>query len=263
MKIRAALSGSGFLAPIHAGAVCAFLDNGIEIAEVSGTSGGSIVGAILASGMTSAQIKQIALDDLPDGIVAYRPISLFFHEGLNSGDILQSWLDSILGNVTFATAKIPISIMATDIDAGESFRFDAVNTPNITLAQACRASASVPIVYVPAEVAGKKLCDAGMVCNIPVDQLIDDAIVRVGFEVMDGSPAGSTSNMFGLFEQCIKTMMQSNEENLTAWAEHTGSIIQLEDAMPYGFLDASLPLSAKLELFERGYTAGKRVIERI
>ena len=48
-QVRLAFSGSGFLAPIHAGAACAFLDAGVQIVEVAGTSGGSIAAALIAA----------------------------------------------------------------------------------------------------------------------------------------------------------------------------------------------------------------------
>lgn len=261
-KIRLALSGSGYLAPVHGGAVCALLDAGIEIIEVAGTSGGSIVAAMLASGMDAGQIKIAALSDLPEGIVEYHALELF-SEGLNSGGILHDWLEYILGDATFAEAKIPVQIMATDINAGRGHCFDATSAPALTLADACRASASVPLVYVPFTVNGVKYCDGGMSNNIPVDVLVDDQYPRVGFEVMDGTESGNTDSMAGLMEQCIKTMMQSNEDNLTAWAQHTGSLISQIDANPFNFLDASLPLSAKQELFQRGYQAAQSIIGKL
>jgi NTE family protein len=257
-QIRLALSGSGFLAPVHAGAICAFLDKGIQIIEVAGTSGGSIAASLLACGMTSIQIKNAALRELPRGIDSYNLISVLllrWRQGLNKGTILKTWLRRLLMNTSLGTAKIPITIMATDIDNGVSFKFNAKETSNVLLSDACRASASVPIIYVPAEVRGIKFTDGGMCCNIPVDQLVQDNIPRFGIEVMDGTPAGSTKMFEGLLKQCLSTMLASNEANLTAWAEQTGTTIIPVDATPYGFLNASLTLTQKTELFQRGYDA--------
>ena len=261
-QVRIAFSGSGYLAPIHAGAICAFMDAGVIIVQVSGTSGGSIAAAMVASGMSSSQIKTTALAQLPNGIVSFNIFKLFL-EGLNSGDVLNTWLHSMFGSTTFGEASVPVTIMATDIDNGCSYKFDSVNTPDTLLADACRASASVPFIYVPAEVNGKKLTDGGMCCNIPVDELVRDSIPRVGVEVVDGNPVGTTNSFIGLTEQCLHTMLSSNESNLIAWAKQTGATIIPVSATPYGFLDGSLTLPQKTDLFVRGYQAAIETIKQL
>jgi NTE family protein len=258
-QIRLALSGSGFLAPIHAGAICAFLDVGVEIIEVAGTSGGSIAAALLAAGKTSLQIKAAAMAELPDNILEFQPLALA-SQGFNHGDSLLTWLDDTLGSATFAGAKMPVSIMATDINSARGFKFSRQTTPDISLASACRASASVPFVFVPAHLEGKKLVDGGLVCNIPVDELIQDDVPRIGIEVIDGSPAGTTETFIGLAEQCLSTLMFSGEQDLIAWGKQTGARILPVSADPYGFLNAKLKPTEKEDLFQRGYFAVKAIL---
>jgi NTE family protein len=255
-KLRIAFSGSGFLAPIFAGFSFYLLESNVTIVEVAGTSGGSIMSALLASGKTSSEIKQTALGDIPRGVLDWQP-SVLFKYGINGGQVLQNWLDSVLGDCTFNDAVMPITIMATDIDNGCSFRFSKDTTPNIRLADACRASASVPFIWTPAIVANKKLVDGGMCCNIPVDQLVIDSVPRVGVEVIDGTPSGSTDKFADYLKQCLSTLLGSNENNLIAWAKQTGATIVPVDANPYGFLDPELPALAKLSLFDRGYNAAR------
>lgn len=259
MKLRVAFSGSGFLAPIHAGVVCAMLDKGHEIVEVAGTSGGSIVAAMIAAGFSSDKIKTIALQDLPDGIVSPQ-ISGLWSLGLNDGHILQRWLRETFGGVTFASAKVPITIMATDIDHGIPYRLAKDVAAGTFLADACRASASVPFVYEPFILNGVKCVDGGVCCNLPLDKLVMDDAQQIGVEVMDGSSAGSTGNIFSFGRQCIKAMLSSNEGNLVAWGEMYDAKIIQADASPYGFLDASLTAAQKLDLFNRGYTAFTKTI---
>ena len=260
-NVRVAFSGSGFLAPIHAGAVCGMLDSEKSILEVAGTSGGSIAAALVACGYSSSIIKSISLEDLPsdiipDGVLDFSLRSLM-HNGLSDGSVLLNWLHEKLGDVTFAQAKIPITIMATDIQAGMSFKFSAATTPNIPLYQACSASASVPFVYAPYQIGGMYFCDGGMCCNLPINQLVMDSAEQIGIEVMDGSPSGDIDGWMDFSKQCIKTMLASNEANLEAWGEMFDAKIIQVDAAPYGFLNAKLPLSAKTELFNRGYKAAQ------
>ncbi len=251
-QIRLAYSGSGSLAPIHGGATCCVLDRGVEIVEVAGTSGGSIAAALVACGFDSAQIKQICLESLPNGVDSFNFFSLF-NQGWNSGDVLLEWLHQTLGEATFATAKIPVTIMATDIENRRSYKMSRDTTPSTKLYEACRASSSVPFVFEPYVVNGVKCCDGGMCCNLPLDQLILDSVQQVGIDVKSKGGRIDTSTYPAFAESCIQTMLQSNEDNLIAWGKMFDAKVIEVDASPYGFLDFALPESAKLDLFNRGY----------
>jgi NTE family protein len=254
-QVRLALSGSGFLAPIHAGAVCAFLDAGVEIVEVAGTSGGSIGAALVASGKSAAEIKRIALAPIPDNIMALQPFGALWRWAMNDGAVLHDWLRSTIGPATFADSAIQVTIVASDVQRQRGVTFSRMRTPSLPLADACRMSASVPGVWAPVRYAGMRVADGGMVCNIPTDKLGRDEVPRVGIQVMDSNAPSQMNSLLDFAKGCIGTMLNSNEGNLDAWAEQTGATILPVDAKPYGFLDAKLPLAAKAELFQRGYQA--------
>ena len=257
-QVRLALSGSGFLAPIHAGAVCALYDLGYTIVELAGTSGGSIVAAYTAMGATADRLRALSSASLPSGIASVQVSAMLFNEALNTGDILTRWLDAIFSDITFGQTRIPLHVVATDINAGHSFTFNETNSPDVRLADACRASASIPFFYEPAHVKGVKYLDGGMCCNLPVDKLVVDAIPRLGIEVVDSSAPGSTDGATDFIKACISTMLSANEGNLAAWGAQTGATILPVSAAPYSFLDAGLSLPAKGELFARGYYAVKQ-----
>lgn len=254
MKARVAFSGSGFLAPIHIGAICAFKDLGIEIVETAGSSGGSIASALVAIGKSDEEIKALALQDIPKGIVSY-DISAIFKEGYNDGKILLKWLNEVIGPITFGQLPNQLTVMATDIESGKSCKFSNQDTPNVKVADACRASSSVPFIFAPYTVDGIKCVDAGVANNLPVDRLVIDDIPRYGIDVVDGEPAGTTNTVIGLAKQCIATMLAANENNLIAWAQQTNSKVVSVSALPYGFLNPNLSTDEKNDLFERGYNA--------
>jgi len=253
MKIKVAFSGSGSLAPIHAGAVTAFLDTGHQIVEVAGTSGGSIVASAVALGLTGDDLKKIVMADLPKGIASFQILALL-KLGLNDGKILLSYLKSLFGDATFSDLAIPLTIMATDISNKKSFEFSKTNTPKVRLVDACRASSSVPFFYAPYLVNGVELVDGGCCNNIPVNRLTIDYIPRYGIDVVDGGNC-SASSLIGLAKQTISTMLNANEDNLMAWGRETGATIVQVDANPYDFLNFDLTQDQKLDLFERGYDA--------
>lgn len=257
--VRLALSGSGFLAPIHAGAICAFMDSGVQIVEVAGTSGGSIAAALVASGKTSAQIRDIALAPIPAGIMRFQPWSLL-RKGINDGGVMHRWLQDTIGAATLEQASVPCTIIATDIDAGAPAVFTRESAPSLALADACRASASVPGVWVPFDINGRPHADGGMVDNLPANRLAVDNIPRIGIDVQDGSTAGSSATLLGYVKQCLGTMLASSEVNVMSWAKATGATIIPVTATPYGFLDAKLPDTARADLFSRGYNAVRAAI---
>jgi len=254
-KIRLAFSGSGFLAPIHAGAACAFMDNGVQIVEVAGTSGGSIAAALIASGKSSAQLKQIALAEIPDNIMAVQPFGALFRWALNDGHVLHQWLRDAIGDRNFRQAPMPCTIVASDVRRQAGVIFSKTRSPDLLLADACRMSASVPGVWAPVRYNGMRVADGGMVCNIPTDKLVRDDVPRVGIQVTDGNAPAKLDTLLDFAKSCIGTMLNSNEGNLVAWAKQTGATIVPVDARPYGFLDGSLTLAERGDLFNRGYRA--------
>ncbi|KIJ89114.1 hypothetical protein SB78_01365 [Rickettsia asembonensis] len=58
-------------------------------------------------------------------------------------------------------------ITATQQETSELTIFNNFDTPNIEIALACRASASIPLVFEPVEIDGKKHVDGGYRDNIP------------------------------------------------------------------------------------------------
>ena len=259
-QVRLAFSGSGFLAPIHAGAACAFLDAGVEIIEVAGTSGGSIAAAIIAAGFTSAQIKAAALSPIPDNIMSVQLMSMLWRWAINDGKVLHQWLIDTIGPVTFAECKIPVSIIASDVKDQRGIVFSRMRTPSLALADACRMSASVPGVWAPVDYKGRKIADGGMAANIPTDRLTQDTVPRVGIQVADGNKPKKLNTLLDYAKACIGTMLNSNENNLVAWAQQTGATILPVNAEPYGFLDAHLPITAKADLFQRGYQVVQKIL---
>lgn len=253
-KVRLAFSGSGFLAPIHAGAICAFMDWGVEIVEVAGSSGGSVAAALVAAGFGRDRIRNVALAPIPQGIIRPQVIALF-NRAINRGKILHHWLLHNLGTTTLGEAKVPITIMATDIEEGEGKAFTPAATPHVRIADACRASASVPFIWEPYVIDGQTYVDSGVVNNIPVDRLVRDDIPRIGIEVKDGTHKGPAGSFLAFAKQCLGTMLAANEGNLESWANETGAIIIPVSADPYGFLDGSLPEGARIDLYKRGYSA--------
>lgn len=251
MYIRLALSGSGFLAGLHAGAVCALHEKGYEIAEVAGTSGGSILAAAIALGMSDEDLYDMAVVSDWSSLLKFSPLGVFSGYYCD-GNALYNWLDQVFEHRTLQQTKIPVQILSTDVGAGKSYTFDcSVQAP---LALACRASAAVPFVYAPVEFQGRILVDGGVCNNIPVDKLAIDKLPRIGLEVIEASHFPVTP-LWARAGSLVSLMLAANEGNLIHLATSTGAHIIGLPAGNAGFLNAAMPFEDKHALFQAGYAA--------
>ena len=148
----------------HVGILKALHDHHIPIDIITGTSIGAFFGAIYASGMHPDEMleKTLALNwfqilDLIDPIIN--------KSGLIRGNRIEEFIRSLIGNIEFSDLKIPFSCQCTDINTGK-----LITIKNGNLAQAVRASLSVPGLMIPFNYNDKQLVDGGLVDPIPVKE---------------------------------------------------------------------------------------------
>src|SRR5258708_5639500 len=191
------LSGGGALGLVHIGVLRVLDSLGVRPTLVVGTSMGSLVGALYASGLTGRQIDSIARQLPLDRLFRrYAPIPL-----LNAGDyssparILspafivneragEFRLQSPVAREAEINALFNRLLLSANIDAGGNFdslprRFRAVATDMATrkpvvlsngdLAEAVRASAAIPLVFAPVRQNGRTLVDGGLSANVPLN----------------------------------------------------------------------------------------------
>lgn len=126
---------------------------------VIGTSAGSLVGALYASGMPLSELKRqaLALDeaDLGDWTITGRaPLK---------GEALERLVNRLIGNKAIESFPIKYAAVATDLFNGKPIYFVRGNA-----GQAVRASSSVPGVFEPVVIRGRDYVDGGLVSPIPV-----------------------------------------------------------------------------------------------
>ncbi|HEX5263554.1 MAG TPA: patatin-like phospholipase family protein [Phenylobacterium sp.] len=193
-KIALVLSGGGAMGIAHVGVIQELEKLGIRPDLVVGTSMGSIVGGLYASGMSGADLENavVTMDwdrifdtSTPRGGLTFREKQLetdFPVKGsigivgaqLRAPDALLSDANLLLelrrlvrvraAVPTFDSLPIPFRAVATDIETGQKVVIDRGE-----LASAMRASMSVPGVFAPYRLDGKLLVDGGMADNVPID----------------------------------------------------------------------------------------------
>ncbi len=244
-RIGLALSGGGALGLAEIGVIQWLEENHIPVDRIAGTSMGSIVAAMYATGMSPAQIQDFALkvdwDEafLPEPLyseLSYRRkqdrrdfligASLGLKHGLsgpngfNSGHGVGLLLDRIgfaeSGIPSFDDLPIPFRCVATDMLSGEG-----IVLSDGSLAQAVRASAAVPGVFVPVEIGGHVLSDGGMVQNIPVETVLAmgaDAVIGVELRLPPTDPA-QLQTITGVLSRAVDVMITQNEHRSLALAQ--------------------------------------------
>lgn len=200
LKIGLALGGGAAKGFAHIGVIKMLEASGIHPDVVAGTSAGSVVGALYASGMDAFALQETAfgLDE-----AKIRDVRLF-SGGLVQGQALQDYVNQLLHHQSIEQLKIPFAAVATQLETGQRTVFVRGNT-----GQAVRASSSIPGVFEPAEIHGKHYVDGGVVSPIPVDaarQLGADFVIAVDIST---KPSGSNpQGLVNIVGQTIAIMGQ-------------------------------------------------------
>lgn len=189
LKLGLALGGGAARGFAHVGVIAVLEEAGLRPQIVTGTSAGSLVAAIYASGKTSAQLQQTALGMEEVAITDWMlPI---FGKGVFRGDALGRYVNQLVGGRLIENMAIPLGIVATDLNSGQAVLFRRGDTGT-----AVRASSAVPAVFVPVKINGREYVDGGLVSPVPVHfarQMGADVVLAVDISSPpESNPADGT-----------------------------------------------------------------------
>ncbi|MDE2278052.1 MAG: patatin-like phospholipase family protein [Xanthomonadaceae bacterium] len=198
LTIGLALGGGAAKGFAHIGVIKMLETSGIHVDVVAGTSAGSVVGALYASGMDPFQLQQTAfgLDE-----AKIRDVRLF-SGGLVRGKALQDYVNHLVHHQPIERLKLPFAAVATQLETGQRTVFVSGNT-----GQAVRASSSIPGVFEPVEIRGRHYVDGGVVSPVPVDaarQLGANFVIAVDISARPGGT--NPQGMFNIMAQSITIM---------------------------------------------------------
>jgi NTE family protein len=244
-RIGLALSGGGALGLTEIGILQWMQENHIPVDRIAGTSMGSIIGAMYATGMSPDDIKAFTEKVNWDQVLAPGPVysqlsyrrkqdardflveaplglkhGLSGPNGYNSGQGVGLLFDQIAfpesGLPSFDDLPISFRCVATDMQSG-----DAVILHDGSLSQAIRASMAIPGLYTPVEINGHVLADGGMVQNIPVETvraMNSDVVIAVELR-LPPVDAGELNSLAGVLSRAIDVMITQNEKRSLAQAD--------------------------------------------
>ena len=154
-RLGLALGGGAARGFAHIGVIQVLEENGIRPSVVAGTSAGSVVAALYASGMNGAQLQKVA-QTMEEASLADWTLPLF-SRGVLKGAAIARFVNAQLGPRLIEDMKIPLGIVATDLGTGEGVLFRRGD-----LATAVRASSAVPAVFEPVKIAQREYVDGGL-----------------------------------------------------------------------------------------------------
>ncbi|MFC5459016.1 patatin-like phospholipase family protein [Massilia niabensis] len=191
IKIGLALGGGAARGFAHIGVIKALEAQGIFPEIVVGTSAGSVVGALYASGYNGFTLQRTAME-MDEATISDWALPLFSRSsGVLKGEALQNYVNKAVGNVPMERFKIRFGAVATDIRTGEAVLFNKGNA-----GLAVRASSSVPSVFQPVKIGAKTYVDGGLVAPVPVKfvrEMGADFIIAVNISTQADTQATTSS----------------------------------------------------------------------
>lgn len=158
-RIGLALGGGAARGFAHIGVIQVLDEQGIRPSLVVGTSAGSVVAAMYAAGKTGAQLGALAASMDEGSITDWA----FPGRGLLRGEALARYVREQTGGRRIEQMGLPLGIVATDLDSGQSILFRRGDPGT-----AVRASSAVPAVFQPVRIGEREYVDGGLVAPVPV-----------------------------------------------------------------------------------------------
>ena len=219
-RIGLALGGGAARGFAHVGVIQVLEENGIRPDYVIGTSAGSFVAALYASGKTGAQLGQIA-ETLEEAAFTDWTLPIF-NRGVMRGEALGRYVNQLVGQKLIEQMALPLGIVATDLQSGNAIVFRRGDTGT-----AVRASSAVPAIFLPVRIAGREYVDGGLVAPVPVRFARDmGAEYVIAVDISADPEGGSAADTVGLLLQTFAIMGRS----LNAW-ELKGADLVLRPAL--------------------------------
>ena len=198
--IALALGGGAAKGFAHIGVIKALEAQGIVPDMVIGTSAGSLVGALYASGKSGFELQEMAIPfDKWQFVDWGMP-----NRGLMKGDALTRFVNTALGGRAIEKLPKKYGAVATDLQSGEPVVFRSGDAGIAVL-----ASSSVPLAFQPVSIRGRQFVDGGLTSPVPVRLAYEmGATFVIGVDISDKPASGSINSSMDVALQTLAIMGQ-------------------------------------------------------
>lgn len=210
--------GGGFARGIaHIGVLRVFEENEVPIDFLAGTSVGALIGASYASGTSLDELeRQGALTHFRD--FGRWTISKY---GMATNERLEGFLHRMAAAKTFEELNIPFSIVATDIQRGESVYFTKGD-----LGPPLRASCAFPGLFIPVDYQGRVLVDGFLTEVVPTEALRKmGADIVIAVHLDSGQLQGRPRNTIEIIGRSFSIIQEQSQPR---WKRYADIIIEPE-----------------------------------
>ena len=244
-KIGIALSGGGIKGLCHAGALKALEEYGIKPDIISGASAGAIVGSLYADGYTPTEIA-----DFFHNMTFREMTKIQFQGGVFQIEQFEKFLRKKLRSKTFEELKIPLRVVATNLDKGKSETFCTGS-----LTESVIASSTVPILFTPKNIDGTYYVDGGVLKNFPSSVIRNECELLIG---INASPLVAAEYKLGIVSVAMRSYHFMQKSNTFHDKELCDILIEPTDMGNYDTFDTG----KSKEIFDIGYESTKAILEK-
>lgn len=245
-KLGLVLSGGGARGFAHFGVLKAMEEYGIKPDIISGTSAGSIVGAMYASGHT---IEESLSFFTGKKVLSFaRPTVSKMGVLIMTG--MEERLNQFLKIKTFEELQIPLVVTASDINAARAIHFESGE-----LIPRLIASSSIPVVFTPKEIEQVEYVDGGIFMNLPVRPIRERCEKIIAVEINSIDTTQKVTNIIHMAERSFHLGLNSN----TRLDKRMSDVfISPQNMSKYSMFN----LEHIQDIYNEGYKTAKRVLKR-
>lgn len=196
----------------YVGALQALYECNIDIDVLAGSSVGSLVATLVAVGYSPDEIKDI-FEKV--NFELFRDIHFGINKdfAISKGNVFTDWVRELIEQkfygeeykkgqnepVLFRDIKKKLVLITTDLNTFKPYELSTFETPDFEIAEAVRASCSMPGLMVPLEVNNKKLLDGDLLKGIPLwkaSKNLNSSSSRIIEFRLEGDNVSSNNNVF-------------------------------------------------------------------
>lgn len=145
--ITPVLAGGGARLPAHVGVLQAIKDLNYGYRHLVGVSGGSVIAALAAVGLSCEAMRTLFLEVDFSRFQGYSIINLLLNGGLSNGVKFEQWMNEQLHGVCFADLETCLHVVATDVRSSQPVIFNRETAPKLPVAKAVLYSISIPLLF--------------------------------------------------------------------------------------------------------------------
>lgn len=248
-KVGLALGGGAARGFAHVGVIQVLEEAGLRPDMVVGTSAGSLVAALYASGRNGQQLQQVA-EAMEEAAFADWTLPIF-SRGMLRGEALARYVNAHVGNKLIEQMPLSLGVVATNLNSGAGVLFQRGDTGT-----AVRASSAVPALFLPVKIGSQEYVDGGLVSPVPVRyarQMGADVVIAVDISsAPEGNPAGDSVQ---ILLQTFAIMGKS----INGYELHDADIVVRPALVGVGSAD----FTAKRRAIEAGRVAMQRMLPQL